>query len=155
MIDITLLSKELQIKEGDEISFSLLPVKKLSGKPSAEVHGKSSLFLDNKVVEFTQIQKYTINMPLNDKRQVDMQTNLEHREENFKPGSYSVDVDTLSIFSEIIVDTTGYGYRVIKGEKQIKDPVFDVVTVNFDLNGSTLSPEAKKLFQETNQRIHL
>jgi outer membrane protein OmpA-like peptidoglycan-associated protein len=147
VIDITLLSKELKIQEGDEISFSLLPVRRLSKTPAPELMAKSSLYLDNKVVEFTHIQKYTINMPLNDGRQVNLQTNIEHLQENFNPGSFSVDVDTLGFFSEIIVDTTGLGDRVIHEEK-IKDPVFDVVTVYFDLNVHTLSADAKKIIQE-------
>jgi outer membrane protein OmpA-like peptidoglycan-associated protein len=146
VIDITLLSKELQIEKGDEVSFSLLPVKKLSKKTTTEVPGRSSLFLDNKLIEFTQIQKYSINMPLNDERQVNMQTNIEHLQENFEPGSFNLDVDTMSFFSEITVDTTGYGDRVQK--EIVKDPVFDVVTVNFDLNEHSLSPEVKKILQE-------
>jgi outer membrane protein OmpA-like peptidoglycan-associated protein len=148
VIDITLLSKELQIQEGDKISFSLLPVKKLSRKPTTEDTAKSSLFLDNKVVEFTHIQKYTINMPLNNERQVNMQTNIEYLQENFEPGSFTLNVDTISFFPEITVDTTGYGYRAINEKKQIKDPVFDVITINFDLNEYSLLPEAKKTIQE-------
>lgn len=145
VIDITLLSKELKIEEGDEISFSLLPVKKLSKTPTTEEVAKSSLYLDNKVVEFTQIQKYTINMPLSENRQVNMQTNVEYLEENFEPTSFSVELDTIEFFSEITVDTTGYGDRVLKEEK---DPVYDVVTVYFNVNEFALSPEAKNIIQE-------
>jgi outer membrane protein OmpA-like peptidoglycan-associated protein len=148
VIDITLLSKELQIAEGDQVSFSLLPVRKLPGKTSTEGQTKSSLFLDKKVVEFTQIQKYTINMPLSDGGQVNMQTNIEHLLENFEPGAISVDVDTASFFSEITIDTSGLGYRAIKEEEEIKDPVFDVVTVNFDLNQHTLQAESTKTIRE-------
>jgi outer membrane protein OmpA-like peptidoglycan-associated protein len=145
VIDITLLSKELKIQEGDEISFSLLPVRKLSKTHAPEEVAKSSLFLDNKVVEFTQIQKYTINMPLSDEGKVNMQTNIDYLQENFEPSSFTVDFDTIEFFSEITVDTTGYGDRVIKS---IKDPVFDIVTVNFNLNEHALSLEAKKTIQE-------
>jgi len=147
VIDITLLSKELQIKEGDEISFSLLPVRKLSKTPNTEPVVKSNLILDRKVVEFTQIQKYSINMPLNDEGTVNLQTNIEYLEQNYDPSSFSVEVDTFGFFSEITVDTTGYGDRVIKSE-QIKDPVFDLITVHFDLNDHVLSPEAKQIIQK-------
>jgi outer membrane protein OmpA-like peptidoglycan-associated protein len=146
VIDITLLSKELEIKEGDEISFSLLPVRKLSKNPSPEAPVKSNMFLDNKVFEFTQIQKYTINMPLNKEGQVNLQTNVEYLKENFEPNSFTVDVDTFGFFSEITVDTTGYGDRVIK---TIKDPVYDVITVNFNLNDFTLLTEAKQIIQKS------
>lgn len=146
VIDITLLSKELKIKEGDIISFSLLPVRKLSKTPTPEVPAKSSLFLDNKLVEFTQIQKYSINMPLSNEGGVNMQTNIEYLQENFEPGSFAVDIDTIQFFSEITVDTTGYGDRVIK---TIKDPVFDIVTVNFNLNEYALSAEAKQIIQKS------
>jgi outer membrane protein OmpA-like peptidoglycan-associated protein len=147
VIDITLLSKELKIQEGDEVSFSLLPVKKLTKTPTAETPVKSSLFIDNKVVEFTQIQKYTINMPLNKDRQVNLQTNIDYLENNFEPTSFTVELDTVEFFSEIEVDTTGLGSRVTKEEETTKDPVFDIVTVNFNLNEYALSPEAKNTIQ--------
>jgi outer membrane protein OmpA-like peptidoglycan-associated protein/tetratricopeptide (TPR) repeat protein len=148
VIDITLLSKELQIEQGDAISFSLLPVKKLSKKPTTEDVAKSSLFMDSRVVEFTQIQKYTINMPLNDDRQVNMQTNIEYLQHNFEASSFKVDVDTNEFFSEITVDTTGYNARFLREEGIIKDPVYDIVTVNFNLNEFALSAEAKKTIQD-------
>ncbi len=142
VIDITLLSKELQIKEGDEITFSLLPVKKLSKTPTPEEIIKSSLYLDKKMVEFTSIQKYSINIPLNKNNLVNMQTNIEYLQNNFEPSSFSVNVDTFEFFSEITVDTAGYGYMVEK------DPVFDMVTVNFNLNEFALNPETKKIIEE-------
>lgn len=147
VIDITLISKELQIEEGDVVSFSLLPAKVFSKQPGSEPPVKSSLFLDDKVVEFTQIQKYTINMPLGDKRQMNMQTNIEHILENFSPESIAVDIDTLSFFSEIAIDTAGLVDRIIKDE-EITDPVFDVVVVNFNLNEDLLLPDAKKTVQD-------
>ncbi len=148
VIDIRLISKELQIKEGDKISFSLLPVKKLPGIPTVAATAKSSLYLDNKVVEFIDIQKFTINVPYNDERRVNMQTDLEYIQKNYDPASFTLDVDTLSFFSEITIDTIGLGDRVIKKEEPIKDPVFDVITVNFDLNEYALHPEAKEIIQE-------
>jgi outer membrane protein OmpA-like peptidoglycan-associated protein/tetratricopeptide (TPR) repeat protein len=147
VIDITLLSKELQIAEGDKVSFSLLPAKIFSKQPTPEDMVKSNLYLDNKVVEFTQIQKYTINMPLSEERLVNMQTNIEYIQENFEPGTYTLDVDTQSFFSEITIDTTGLGDRVIQ-EEVITDPVFDVIVINFDLNEHMLKPESKKIILE-------
>jgi len=149
VIDITLLSKELQIQEGDQISLSLLPVRDLTGKPPTELDEKSSLYLDNKIVEFTHIQKYTINVPLGISRQVNMQTDLEHLNENFEPGSYTLNIDTIEFFAEIIIDTTGLGDRISKEEEVIKDPVFDVVIVNFDLNDYSLSSGAKNIIQKS------
>ena len=146
VIDIRLISKELQIKEGDEISFSLLPVRQFKKPPTPEPEARSSLYLDSKLVEFTQIQKFTINVPLTDERKMNMQTDLEHLQENFEPNSFTLDIDTLSFFSEITVDTTGYGDRVLT-EEIIKDPVFDVVVVNFDLNEYALSPLSKNIIQ--------
>jgi outer membrane protein OmpA-like peptidoglycan-associated protein len=146
VIDITLLSKELKIQEGDEVSFSLLPVKKLSKYPTSEAPVKSSLIMDNKVVEFTNIQKYTINMPLTNERQVNLQTNIDYLQENFNPASFSINIDTAEFFSEITIDTAGLGNRVIK-ENINRDPVFDVVTVNFNLNEYALSAESVKTIE--------
>jgi OOP family OmpA-OmpF porin len=148
VIDIRLISKELQIKEGDEISFSLLPVKVFTKQPVQEPGAISNLYLDNKLMEFTQIQKFTINVPLSDERKVNMQTDLEHLQENFEPGSFSVDLDTLSFFSELTVDTVGYIGHISNQEEQIKDPVFDLITVNFDLNEYLLEPEAEKIIRK-------
>jgi outer membrane protein OmpA-like peptidoglycan-associated protein/tetratricopeptide (TPR) repeat protein len=148
VIDITLLSKELSLEEGDEVVFSLLPVKRLSKNPTTQEVAKSSLYLDNKVVEFTQIQKYSINMPLNENRQVNMQTNIEYLEKNFEPTSFAVDLDTAGFFSEITVDTTGYGQGRLEKEGIIKDPVYDIVIVNFNMNEYALSADAKKIILE-------
>lgn len=147
LIDISLLSKELQIKEGDEISFSLLPVKDIFKKQTGTEDAKSSLYLDDNVVEFTQIQKYTINVPLSDEGLVNIQTDVEYIQENFEPGAILLDVDTISFFSEITVDTAGYGHLVVD-DGEITDPVYDIVTVNFDLNKDELRPGAKKVVHE-------
>lgn len=147
VIDISLLSKELQIKEGDEVSFSLLPVKDIFKKGTTGKDEKSSLYLDNHVVEFTQIQKYTIHVPLSNEGLMNIQTDIEYIQENFEPESFTLDVDTISFFSEISVDTTGYGDRVIT-EEEITDPVYDIVTVNFDLNKHELRPEAVNTIQQ-------
>lgn len=146
LIDISLLSKELQIKEGDEISFSLLPVKDILNKQE-DGDVKSSLYLDEHVVEFTHIQKYTINVPLSDEGMVNIQTDVEYIQETFEPGAILLDLDTISFFSEIAVDTTGYGHMVIE-DGEITDPVFDIVTVNFDLNKDELRPAARKTIHE-------
>ena len=147
VIDISLLSKELQIEQGDEISFSLLPVKDIFNKQSSSEEPTSSLYLDNQVVEFTYIQKYTINVPLSKERTMNIQTDVEHIQENFEPGSFTVKVDTISFFSEITVDTTGYGDRVIKDE-EITDPVFDVVVINFASDKYALRPQDKDVIKK-------
>jgi outer membrane protein OmpA-like peptidoglycan-associated protein len=148
LIDITILSKELQIAEDDEVSFSLLPVRKLKkDAPQGEIR-TSSLLLDNKVVEFTYIHKYTINIPLSEEGKVNMQTNLQHLEENFNPAYFTVNVDTLSFFTEIQIDTIGLGERVIPEVDEIKDPVFDKVVIYFDVNEHELKPDARKNIQE-------
>lgn len=102
VIDIRIISKELQIKEGDKVSFSLLPVKNLSKKPSTEVEDKSTLYLDNKVVEFTHIQKYTINVPLTNERQVNIQTDLGQVQANFNPSSIALDFDTIPLSLKLL-----------------------------------------------------
>ncbi len=145
MIDIKLLSKELEIEKGDAVSFSLLPVKNIYKKPENVENAASSLFLDDKVVEFTHINKYSINMPLH-QGQMNVQTNLDYIQQNYQPGTVHFEVDTLSFFSEITVDTTGLGNRVVK--EKITDPVFDVVIVNFEVNQHVLTPKAKQIIQD-------
>ncbi len=147
LIDIKLLSKELKINEGDKVSFSLLPVKSPVKNAPKELGVKSSLFLDNKIVEFTHIQKYTINVPLVNDGKMNLHSDVVYIEENFDPGTFTLDVDTLGFFSEILVDTTGYGDRVFH-EEEITDPVYDVVIVNFELNKYDLTPTALKIIRE-------
>jgi outer membrane protein OmpA-like peptidoglycan-associated protein/tetratricopeptide (TPR) repeat protein len=134
VIDISIISKELEIKEGDDVSISLLPAKVFRKDLPKTEEAKSSLYLDNKVVEFTEIQKYTINIPLNSERQLNIRTDVEQVQENFNPGSY-----------KLIVDTANYGND--DKENVITDPVFDVITVNFDLNSYSLRPEAKNTIE--------
>ena len=140
LIDISMLSKELEIVEGDEVSFSLLPAKVFKDGKIVTESARSSLYLDQKVVEFTQIQKYTINIPLED-QQVNIQTDIDHIKDNFEPGTFSLDVDTVSFFSEISIDPSGYEYMVVE-DPEITDPVFDVIVVNFDLDDYSLRPKA-------------
>ena len=87
-------------------------------------------------------------MPLGEEQKVNMQTNIEYLQENYDPGAISIDVDTAEFFSEIEIDTTGLGDRIIKDE-EIKDPVFDVIVINFELNEHVLLPDAKKIIQES------
>lgn len=146
LIDINLLSKELQITEGDEISFSLLPVKDLKNNTWTDDGERSSLYLDNNIVEFTHIQKYTINVPLQKQRYVNIQTDVDYIRDNFNPELIIIDLDTIEFFSEIEVDTAGYGDRVY--DEGIKDPVFDVVVINFDLAKYSLKEDARSIIFE-------
>lgn len=139
LIDISVLSKELQIQEGDDISFSLLPVKDLFSKDKSSEEPKSSLYLDDQVVEFTEIQKYTINVPLSNQGTMNIATDLGYIEENFEKDAYTLSVDTISFFSEIWVDTSGYSDRIAP-----EDPVFDVVTINFGVNKFELTAADKE-----------
>ncbi len=139
LIDISLLSKELEIKEGDLVSFSLLPAKVFKDGKIVTEASMSNLYLDKKVVEFTQLQKYTINIPIDDNK-VNINTDLEQVQETFEPGTFSVDLDTIGFFFEIEVDTAGFGYLV--QDEEISDPVFDVVIINFDLDSYELRSQA-------------
>ncbi len=139
LIDISLLSKELEIKEGDVVSFSLLPAKVFKDGKIVTEASMSNLYLDKKVVEFTQLQKYTINIPVNENK-MNIHTDLEQVQENFEPGTFSVDLDTIDFFFEIEVDTAGFGYLV--QDEEITDPVFDVVIINFDLDSYELRAQA-------------
>jgi outer membrane protein OmpA-like peptidoglycan-associated protein len=147
VIDISVLSKELEVQPGEDLSFNLLPVKQIVKKPPLPEEAKSKITLDGKEIEITRDQKYSINVPFNIDHKVNFQTDLSYIQKNFAAVSYTVSMDTVSFTSEIKVDTAGYGYMVIKDE-QIKDPVFDMITVNFDLNEHILRPEAEKIIQE-------
>jgi len=147
VIDISVLSKELEVQPGEDLSFNLLPVKQIAKKQPLPEEIKSKITIDGKTIEITRDQKYAINIPFNLDHKVNFQTDLKYIQQNFQTVSYTLSMDTVSFTSEIRVDTSGYGYMVIK-EEQIKDPVFDVITVNFDLNEHQLLPEAKKTIQE-------
>ncbi|MGD2035244.1 MAG: hypothetical protein PVF73_09330, partial [Bacteroidales bacterium] len=109
VIDISVLSKELEVKPGEDLTFHLLPVKQFGKKQSLPAERPSSLALDEKVFEITRDEKYTINVPFNPDRKVNLQTDLNYVQEHFEPENYTMRLDTVSFTSEITVDTTGYG----------------------------------------------
>ncbi len=115
-IDISLLSKELKIEEGEEFSFSLLPNSSIVDAKVVDHGINSTIFLNNRSFEITSDEKFQINVPYTPDRKVNINTDIEYLQENFEANEYSLDMDTIPFFSEILVDTTGY-YKRFAGDK--------------------------------------
>jgi len=109
VIDISVLSKELEVKPGEDVKFTLLPAKTVGGQPIVTGDIKSNLSLDEKLFEITSTDKYVINIPFNIDSKVNFQTDLDYVHENFDAVAFTMRLDTISFTSEITVDTTGYG----------------------------------------------
>jgi|GEM_PF-2915243 len=111
-IDISLLSKELHISEGEEFTFDLIPdgenmVSDLDGEKI-----ETSIFTKEETIILKPDEAVVVKVPYTQTMPVNVQTDIEYVNENFEPEDYSFDIDTIPFFSEILVDTTGYSERL-------------------------------------------
>jgi outer membrane protein OmpA-like peptidoglycan-associated protein len=111
-LDISLLSKALKIEKGEEFAFSILP----DSSDRTENKAGSTIILNNKTFNVKSNEKYVINVPYNNQQQVNIQTDISHLQKNFAASSYKLNVDTISFFSEISIDTTGLYKRFLEDE---------------------------------------
>jgi outer membrane protein OmpA-like peptidoglycan-associated protein len=108
VIDISILSKDLEMMKGEEFSFSLLPDSasmaeiKRTGNPM-----NSTLIIDNKPVDISSNDKIQLHVPYSSEGKVNIQTDLAYVEKNFASENYNVQLDTIPFFAEIAIDTTG------------------------------------------------
>jgi outer membrane protein OmpA-like peptidoglycan-associated protein len=137
LIDISVLSKAIDILPGDSIVFSLMPATQFA----SQLAGKNvltTLDVDGRKYFVTSKQKLQVKLKLDEDKKVNIQTDLAYVKENFDASTISLNVDTTSFRSNL------------KNQKKIviTDPIFDVIVVNFNLNEYTIRPDAKKILDE-------
>jgi outer membrane protein OmpA-like peptidoglycan-associated protein/tetratricopeptide (TPR) repeat protein len=134
LIDISILSKALDIDKDDDIVFTLMPAKQFGGQQGAR-NVPTTLDVDGRKYYVTIFQKLHVKLKLEEDKKVNIQTDLAYVKENFEASAISLDVDTSSFTANIVEE-----------EKNIiTDPVFDVVVVNFDINQFAVRPDAKTI----------
>ena len=114
-IDIHLLSKELEIKEGEELAFSLIPDSTFKSHDRKRRDAGSSVLLNDKVFNIQSDEKFQVNIPYTAEKKVNINTDINYLQENFKENAYKLDIDTIPFFSEILIDTTGFYKRYTAG----------------------------------------
>jgi len=113
-IDISLLSKELEIKEGEKFAFSLLPDSMGMDSLTSGERSTSTIYLNDKIFEVTRDEKFQINVPYTPERKVNINTDIDYLQENYQSDEYTVEIDTIPFFSEILIATTGLHERYQK-----------------------------------------
>lgn len=130
LIDISVLSKELDLSSDENFVFSLMPVKKIASQSTEGRNVLTTLAVDGRNYFITNVQLLQVNLNLDLTKKLNIQTDLAYVKENFEPSTIAIEVDTTSFNSNIITD-----------------PVFDVIVVNFDLNQYAIRPDAKSIIE--------
>lgn len=130
LIDISVLSKELNILSEKNIVFNLMPAANINGEVSSNRNVLTTLKVDGRRYFVSNKQKMQINLTLDLNKKVNIQTDLSYIKENFDASTIAIKVDTSSFDSDLITD-----------------PVYDVVTVNFDLNEYSIRSDAKAIIE--------
>ncbi len=137
LIDITVLSKDLDISPDDSIMFTLEPVKKF-GEKASQPDVPSLLTIDGQKYFLNRDEHLKVMLRLDENTKVNIQTDLDYVEENFDLSAILLKIDTVSYSTDVEQ----------KSKNIITDPVFDVVVVNFDLNKFDVREDAKNILKE-------
>ncbi|MBN1186935.1 MAG: OmpA family protein [Bacteroidales bacterium] len=143
LIDINVLSKELDIMSERDIVFSLTPVKQFASQAAGGRNVLTTLAVDGRRYYIASMQKLQVNLKLEQNVKVNIQTDLSYIKDNFDPATIAVKLDTTTFNTNIKE----------KKKPVITDPVFDVIVVNFNLNEYTIRPDAKSIL--TNKVIQV
>ncbi len=138
LIDISLLSKELDIASERNVVFSLTPAPQMAGQSAGGRNVLTTLAVDGRKYFITSVQRLQVNLTLPENEKVNIQTDLTYLKENFDPSTIALSVDTTSVTSDLVA----------KEKSQITDPVYDVIVVNFNLNDYSVRPDAKSILTE-------
>jgi outer membrane protein OmpA-like peptidoglycan-associated protein len=136
LIDISVLSKELDLTSEENFVFSLMPVKKIASQSTGARNVLTTLAVDGRNYFITNVQLLQVNLNLDLTKKLNIQTDLAYVKENFEPSTIAIKVDTTSFNSNIITD-----------------PVFDVIVVNFDLNEYAIRPDAKTILENKVSKV--
>ncbi len=131
LIDISVLSKELDIMSEEDIVFNLMPAMKIASQATGAKDVLTTLAVDGRKYFITSFQKLQVNLNLDQNKKVNIQTDLAYVKENFEPSTIAIKVDTTSFNKDIITD-----------------PVFDVIVVNFNLDEYSIRPDAKSILED-------
>jgi outer membrane protein OmpA-like peptidoglycan-associated protein len=138
LIDISILSKELDVMSEDDIVFNLIPAAKIGSQTSQTSNVVTTLDVDGRKYYVTNMQKLQVNLKLDQNKKVNIQTDLAYVKENFESSTIAVKVDT-----------TSFSANIKEWKKSIiTDPVFDVIIVNFNLNEYSIRPDAKSILED-------
>jgi outer membrane protein OmpA-like peptidoglycan-associated protein len=138
LIDISVLSKELEVSSEKDIVFNLIPARQIATQAGDAGNVLTTLSVDGRKFYVTNRVKMQINLKLERNKTVNIQTDLAYVKENFEPAIISLKLDTTSFNSDIARKT----------KPVITDPVFDVITVNYNLNDYSIRPDAKSIIAE-------
>jgi outer membrane protein OmpA-like peptidoglycan-associated protein len=138
LIDISVLSKELELLPQDSIVFSLLPAPQIVTQAAGARNVLSTLDVDGRRYFVTSKQKLQVKLKLEQNKKVNIQTDLAYIKDNFVPTTIFMKVDTSSFRSNIKA----------LSKPTISDPVFDLIVVNFDLNNYAIRPDAKTIITD-------
>ena len=137
LIDISVLSKELDILPRDSIVFSLMPAPQIASQ-AAGANVLTTLDVDGRKYYVTNRQKLQVRLKLEENKKMNIQTDLKYVKDNFDPSTIAIKVDT-----------TSFSSNVKEKEKTIiTDPVYDVIIVNFNLNDYSIRPDAKSILAD-------
>lgn len=130
LIDISVLSKEMDISSDENIVFNLVPAAKIGSQATGGANVLSTLDVDGRKYYVTSKQKLQVNLKLKQNEKINIQTDLKYVKDNFVPSTISMKIDTTSFSKSVITD-----------------PVFDVIVVNFNLNEYSIRPDAKTIIE--------
>ena len=132
-IDISVLSKELDISPEDSIMFSLTPVEPKGSKTANANNALTVLDVDGMMYIINPSQKLKVHLEFEQNMKVNIQTDLDYIKENFDPTTIALNVDKTALSENVAEES----------KKIITDPVFDVIVINFDKNEYAIRPDAK------------
>lgn len=138
LIDIQVLSKELNVMSDKNIVFSLMPVPQVGAQVPGAGNILTTLSVDGRKFYVTNMQKLEVELKLDKSKKMNIQTDLAFVKENFDASTIAINVDTTSFNKNLAQKKTA----------EITDPVFDVIVVNFNLNEYALRPDAKNIVND-------
>ena len=137
-IDISILSKELDISSEDSVVFSLMPVER-KGKQASEARNVNTVLeIDGRKYSINREKKMQIILTLDENNKANIQTDLAYVKENFEPSTIALKIDNTAISDDIKEES----------KKIITDPVFDVVVVKFNLNEYAIREDAQSILED-------
>jgi outer membrane protein OmpA-like peptidoglycan-associated protein len=138
LIDISVLSKELDVVSEKNIVFSLVPAKQFASQAAGARNVLTTLAVDGRKYYIASMQKLQVNLKLDQNKKVNIQTDLAYVKENFDPSTIAIKVDTTSFHTALAE----------KNKNIITDPVYDVIVANFNLNDYSIRPDAKNIIAD-------
>ncbi len=138
LIDISVLSKELDVMSEKDIVFNLVPARQFASQTADTRNILTTLSVDGRKYYVTNRVKMQVNLKLRQDQKMNIQTDLDYVKENFEPATIAMKVDTTSINKDLNE----------KKKTIITDPVFDVIVVNFNLNDYSIRPDAKAILAD-------